>query len=408
MLPTSKTLAAALVTCSLLAAGCGVNSGVIAPLTSDADANLASVYQVKGEAHLVIKRRGGSKDSKLRVLSTVRGLGVQVVSVPMAKLQSTLQELRSDGSIDYVEPARRFQSEATTVTPGAGSYFSQQYAPQLVRAPQAWTKTRGAGVTIAIVDTGVDTQHPDLATHVVEGYNALQHNSDVKDDNGHGTHCAGVAAASANQGLGVAGMAPEARVMPIKVLAADGSGSDAGIAEGITWAVDHGANVLNLSFGGTASSRILGDAVAYALQHGVTVVAAMGNDGTRNRSYPAAYPGVLAVGATDNWDRVAGFSQYGEWISVSAPGVSILSTFPTYHCRLNDRGASSHYAVLNGTSMASPAVAGLAALVRAAHPELNAQQVKARIEQTSARIPGFASFDPRCGSGRIDAERAVS
>ncbi|HEY9855748.1 MAG TPA: S8 family peptidase [Stenomitos sp.] len=397
--------------------GCGVSPAALKGTSTRTVSDRAQVYSVNGEARLVIKRRVGSQSlqvSGVRTLRTVAGLGVQVAAVRLANLDAALSALRSDPSVVYAEPSYRVKAFDLPKTSFKGLGFSvtdpmfgQQYAPQVMHAPEAWSLTRGAGVTVAVVDTGADLTHPDLQGRLVAGYDATTKGNTPKDENGHGTHVAGIIAASANNGTGVVGIAPEAKVMPVKVLSADGSGSDADVADGITWAADHGAQVLNMSLGGPGESQVLEDAVNYALKKGVAVIAAMGNDGTNEMSYPAAYPGVVAVGATDSKDQTADFSQWGEWISVAAPGVQILSTFPTYQVNLNDYGFPQSYATLDGTSMASPAVAGLAALVKARYGSLTPAQLKSRLEAGADKVAGVTAFDPHYGFGRVNALRSL-
>jgi thermitase len=395
-------------------------------LTASADAP-AQVYSEAGQAQVIIKRRPGVVGSfnaasyGLQSVHHVGGLGVQVAKLPASKLNATLERLRRDGNILYAEPAMRVKAydlpseSAGTPTDAVQAenvrvndpLFRQQYAPQITRAPEAWARTAGRGVAIAIVDTGIDTGHPDLRANLVPGYNSLTRNSNAKDDNGHGTHCAGVAAAQAGNNEGITGIAPQAKLMPIKVLAADGGGSDASVAEGIVWAVDHGAEIISLSLGGPGESRVMRDAIVYAQAKGAVVVAAMGNDGTNERSFPAAYPGVIAVGASDARDAIADFSQWGNWITVSAPGVQIMSTMPTYKVDANDYGYPLRYASMDGTSMATPAVAGLAALLKSAHRAATPAQVKARIEQTADKVGGKNGFTPTFGHGRINVAAAL-
>ncbi len=417
MAQTFNALMTSAITMTMLSlVGCGVNPTALKGATAKVSER-AQVYSVNGEARLVIKRRPGVeavKVSGVRPVRSLNALGVQVASVRLANLDSALSALRSDPSVIYAQPSYRVKAFGLPTTGFKGlsfglndPMFGQQYAPQTIRATEAWSVTRGAGVTVAVVDTGVDTTHPEFQGRIVEGYNATTRNGNAKDDNGHGTHVAGIVAAAANNGAGMVGIAPEAKIMPIKVLEADGSGSDAGVADGIVWAADHGAQVINMSLGGPGESKVLADAVEYALKKGVAVLAAMGNDGSNEKSYPAAYPGVLAVGATDDKDAAADFSQWGEWISVSAPGVQILSTFPTYKCNLNEYGFPQDYAVLDGTSMATPAVAGLAALVKARYASLTPAQLKARLEKAADKVPAASGFDPHFGFGRINAPRSL-
>lgn len=404
--------------------GCGhlapSNAGDSLSLASRSD-SAASVTSENGMTQVVLKRRSlvrpfNAAAYGLSSVSTIGGLGVQVAYLPTSKLNATLKRLRADNALLYADPALPMKALGLPSAPVSlldraiqvnDPLYSEQYAPQLTRAPEAWARSTGRGVTVAIVDTGIDTAHPDLQANVVPGYNALRRNTNAKDDNGHGTHCAGVTAAQAGNREGIAGIAPDAKLMPIKVLSANGGGSDAGVADGIVWAVDHGAHVVSMSLGGPGESKVLRDAVNYALSRNVVVVAAMGNDGTNELSYPAAYPGVIAVGASDASDKIAEFSQWGSWISVAAPGVQIMSTLPTYKVDLNNYGYPMRYAAMDGTSMATPAVAGLAALLKSVQPAATPAQVKARIEQSSDKVAGENTFTPHFGHGRINAGAAL-
>ncbi|MBM3274699.1 MAG: S8 family serine peptidase, partial [Candidatus Sericytochromatia bacterium] len=228
---------------------------------------------------------------------------------------------------------------------------------------------------------------------------------------GHGTHVAGIIAAEADNGKGIAGVAPRCRIMPVKVLAFNTKGFDSDVAAGIIWAADHGARVINMSLGGEGGGKALERAVMYAHAKGILVVAAMGNDGEdrnhaygANLNYPAAYQGVLAVGATTPGDGVAGFSNHGRWIGVAGPGARILSTTPTYEVY---DPVQPDYDRLDGTSMATPFASGVAALVLSAYPQLSGQGVK-RILEGSAKDILFGGFDLRTGHGLLDAAAAVA
>jgi thermitase len=276
-----------------------------------------------------------------------------------------------------------------------------------VDAPLAWAQTRGSSdVRIAIVDTGIDAGHPDLAGKVVAASNFTASNT-TSDLSGHGTHVAGIAAADFDNGIGIAGMAPNARLMDIKVLAVDANGQTAGdcadVADGIVWATDHGANVINMSLGSRSPCQAMALAVDYAYSHGALPIAAAGNDGSTARSYPAAFNHVLSVAATTAGDQLASFSNRGaSWVDVAAPGAGIVSTVPTY---ANGTGVID-YGYLSGTSMATPIVSGIAALIWAQMPSGQANRaVEARI---------FASAEPIAGTGTdwryglVDACRAVT
>ncbi|HEY9721523.1 MAG TPA: S8 family peptidase [Oscillatoriaceae cyanobacterium] len=309
-------------------------------------------------------------------------------------------------ALESVQPDYLLHDYATPNDP----MYARQYALKRLEAPAAWDITRGdPKVKIAIVDTGCDTGHPDLRDQIVGSFNSIGWRGalgvgSVRDDNGHGTHCAGIAAAEGNNDEGISGIAPGCKLLVVKALDTQGTGSASDIARGVNWAADHGASVISLSMGTTQDSSVMREAVAHALQKGVVVVAAMGNEGQTLRNYPAAYPGVIAVGATDQSDQVASFSTRGDWISVSAPGVSILSTTPTYPVTLTQEAhLAASYGTMSGTSMATPLVAGVAALVRSAHPNWTPAQVKQDLENTAVGS-GFSSAE---GHGRVDALAAL-
>jgi subtilisin family serine protease len=226
------------------------------------------------------------------------------------------------------------------------------------------------------------------------------------DDHGHGTHCAGIAAAIADNAEGGAGVAPGVGLMSVKVLDARGGGSDATIAEGIVYAADHGAKVASMSLGLYKRSKVIEDALQYALDHDVVLVASAGNNNAENDPVaaphlPSTFPGVIEVAATDAKDAKARFSNFGKTVSVAAPGVDILSTLPTYSV-----GRDLNYGMMSGTSMASPFVAGVAGLVRSQFPNLTNKEVKAKIE-ASADDLGTKGFDTTFGHGRVNALNAV-
>lgn len=305
-----------------------------------------------------------------------------------------VESLRDDPAIaevtlDYARTA--------TVAPDDLAYaYGEQSYLDTVRLPQAWDRTKGStSQVVAVVDSGVDTAHPDLRGRTVAGYNALTPGTAPKDDNGHGTMVAGIAAANTDNGEGVAGAAWTARVMPVKVLDAEGSGYDSDVAEGVVWAADHGARIINLSLGGPHDGAVLHDAVRYATGKGAVVVAAAGNDGDGRAQYPAAYPEVVAVGATDATGRLTDFSSYGDWVDVAAPGAGIVST-----------GPGGGYYVGDGTSFAAPIVSGTVALVRTVHPSLTPAQVASRLRST-ARDAGPRGIDPYYGYGVLDAYAAA-
>lgn len=261
----------------------------------------------------------------------------------------------------------------------------------------------GAGVNVAVIDTGIDCGHPDLAAHCVYGPNlTVKGNKVAFDDHGHGTHVAGTIAARDN-GFGVIGVAPETTLYAVKVLDAKGSGSWSAVASGIIWATRNGIQVINMSLGGSSFSQAIADAVKVASDAGVLVVSAAGNSGCCDRVlYPAKLPESMAVAAVDSLDQRASFSSTGPEVDVAAPGVAILSTVPQGACTLCD---PSGYRTLSGTSMATPHVAGTAALLMS--QGFTAIQAWEQISGTATDL-GFPGFDFFHGWGRVDALSATT
>ena len=290
---------------------------------------------------------------------------------------------------------------------GPDALLDEQWALDTLRLPKAWSTSTGCGTTIAIVDSGVDLDHPDLRDRIVGGIDLVDGDDQPDDENGHGTHVAGIAAAGADNGIGVAGAAPCASIMPVRVLDAEGSGSDETIAEGIRWAAAHGADVINLSLGESGiigrlrAGGAMNDAILDAHEQGAVIVAASGNDGAPHlRNYRIQVP-VIVVGATNAHGDAAEFSNYGDRRMLAAPGEDILSTAPPGRTTIWADGTDG-YEPLDGTSMASPYVAGVAALLVA--QGLDADQVAEVLAET-AQDPGD---DIRLGAGLIDAAAAVT
>ncbi|MCM3186898.1 S8 family peptidase [Priestia megaterium] len=300
----------------------------------------------------------------------------------LLKLYSQLDE------VEYAEPDYTLSASYTPNDP----FFPYQYGPQKVQAPDAWDVTTSNGnIKIAIVDTGIQLNHPELSIKLWPGYNFVEGNLVPNDGNGHGTHVAGIAAALTENGLGIAGMAPSASLIPVRALDNSGNGLLSNIANAITYSTNAGAKVINLSLGSSQSSITLENAVNYAWNQGVVVIAAAGNEASSTPTYPAAYQNVIAVASTDNNDQKSDFSNFGTWVDVAAPGSTILSTY-----------IGSYYAYLSGTSMAAPHVAGLAALL-AAQGQTNLQ-IRNTIQSTCDVIPGTGVY---WTYGRINANRAV-
>jgi thermitase len=334
-------------------------------------------------------------------------------------LDAKLAEYRSRADVVYAEP--NYIATATVLPAPDDPSYNTQWALTTTQAIDGWSLFPGSyglgsGATIGIVDSGVDLAHPDLASQLdtasaadcVDESETCAAGSAL-DDFGHGTHTTGIAAATANNGFGIAGTAFSSRVIPVKVLGAGGGGSYAAVTSGILWAAEHGARVISLSLGGFFYSKTFCDAVRIVTEsHHALVVAAAGNSGSPYLLYPAGCPGAVAVAATDAGDRAATWSNFGRGVFVSAPGVSIYSTYPP-----------SSFATLSGTSMATPAVAGLAALLFGQNRSRTPDDVKRILARSADKVGGvrygaspFArcagcTHHPRYGHGRINVRRAL-
>jgi len=262
-----------------------------------------------------------------------------------------------------------------------------------VNAPAAWPTNQGAGVKIAIVDTGIDPQHPELAGRIAGGYNAVDKQAPWADDHFHGTHVAGIAAAALD-GKGVVGVAPAASLYAVKVLTKDGSGSLFSIMGGLAWCAQNGMQVINMSLGAPQEIPFLEYALQFAYNAGATIVAAAGNDG-KAVNYPAAYKEAIAVSALDQEDKIASFSSRGPQVAFIAPGVKVPSSVPLGH---DPSGVKAY----SGTSMATPHVAGLSALA-VARGSSGPEAVRAALKAAAEKVPGLGSQEQ--GDGVVNAAR---
>jgi len=368
------------------------------------------VYLRNGMARVIVKLEG--EDARPRVASVateangsvvnevhIDGKGAAVVAeVPLEKVDFFVSSLGKVGRVEYAEPNMKFR---TAFTPN-DEYWDLQWNMQIIQADWAWNTTLGdPSVLVAVVDTGIDYTHPDLsANYAPLGYDWVNNDTDPIDDNGHGTHCAGIIAAMTNNRIGVAGLA-QVRVMAEKGLDYYGMGYTDQLAQAIVDAVDKGAKIISMSWGSYFDSELIHEAIAYAYDHQVLLVAAAGNDYSKARHYPASYDEVVAVSATTSRDRKEPFSNYGDWIELSAPG-SAWSTISQDH----SSEFSYPYCLLSGTSMACPHVAGVAALILSRFPNTTRDQLRARLWYSTDDL-GDRGFDIYYGYGRINARKAV-
>jgi thermitase len=347
--------------------------------------------------------------------------GARLIKVPAGKEAQLIQALDRNPAVEYAEP-----DELVTAAATSDEYFPRQYAlynegqsftntagdltvargtvDADVDAVEAWNVTTGGGIKVAVLDSGVASDNPDITPKVVARANFS--NGAIGEDNyGHGTHVAGIVAATHNT-EGVAGVCPNCTILDGKVLNDSGVSTTSGIANALNWAVNNGAKVINMSIGQRTSSRTLETAVNNAWNKGAVLVAAAGNTGSQSKIYPAAYPNVIAVAATDNKDAKAPFSTYGaKWVDVAAPGVNVYSTFPNHDFVLaRQHNRSWGYDVGNGTSMSSPIVAAAAALAWSSHPGATNTSVRANIESTADKISGTGTH---WAHGRVNAHNAT-
>lgn len=302
-------------------------------------------------------------------------------------LNEVVSQLSSDPEVEYAEPD---YPKTIFFTPN-DPLFSKQWWLTKIQAPQAWDITKGkTSIKVAVLDTGISNTHPDLSSKVIIYQNFT--GSSAYDKAGHGTHTAGIIGAITNNALGVSGTA-DVSIMSVKVVGDDGRANSSKFAEGVRWAANNGANIINASLGGPDASTTEKDAIKYAISKGVLIVAAAGNESTNQKMYPAAFDGVIAVAATGESDIKTNFSNYGTWVDIAAPGDGIWST-----------GYPDKYGGGRGTSYSSPIVAGVAALVKASYPNYTATQITDRLCQTADKISGTGT-NWQCG--RVNAYKAV-
>jgi len=315
-----------------------------------------------------------------------------VADVPIAKVAAFSESVRAACFSRYIEPNLKFQASFIPNDP----YWPQQWGTAKIEADWAWNTTKGdSSILVAVIDTGIDWDHPDLAgNYDASGYDWVNMDDDPMDDNGHGTHCTGIIAAMINNGMGIAGLA-QVRVMAEKSLDQSGEGSADDLANAIIHATNQGADIISMSWGGLYHSELVYEALKYAYDSGVLLIASAGNKATYLKVYPAAYKEVVAVTATDQNDDSASFTNYGDWVEVAAPGVNIYSTV-----------WDDSYTSKSGTSMSAAHVAGVAALIWSQFPNMTRDWVRAQLRYAADDL-GDPGFDDYYGYGRINARHAV-
>jgi len=349
------------------------------------------------------------KGSPLEVVVTKRDAdGTPVISTVLADTRTKARGivarlLGRDGTIG-VEMNHRVSIEAYNDT-----YRSQQWALNALKAETVHQETRGTDIRVAVIDTGVKSSHSDLSDRVLSGTDYVSPGTSANDENGHGTHVAGIIAAVHNNSRGIAGFAPRAKILPVRVLDKNGSGTAANVAKGIIYAADRGAKVINLSLGSSQSSTAMQSAVSYAISKNVLVVAAAGNRGCgllgAPTEYPASYTGVVGVGAVTQSITRASYSSCGSWVDVVAPGDRIISTMIQNSVGLGC-SSSANYCTLSGTSFATPYVAATGALA-IAERGWSQSTIASRLQSTATDLAP-AGRDNSTGAGFINPLKLIT
>ncbi|WP_426161560.1 S8 family serine peptidase [Pseudoduganella sp. R-34] len=334
-----------------------------------------------------LKGHGAGKAQKLGQSN------IHIIDVPHGSERAIANKLKHNPHFKFAELDQRVEVSATTNDP----YLGSEWHIGKIGASAAWDKTQGGNITIAILDSGVDASHPDFSGRLVAGYNTYDNNTNTADVCGHGTKAAGSAAAASNNAIGVAGVAGQARIMPVRI-AYNNSGTCyayfSTMASGVTWAADHGARVVNISYANVPTSSAVQSAANYLKGKGGLLFVSAGNYNRDEGFTPTDT--MIPVSATDSADNRASFSSYGAFVALSAPGAGIYTTVQ-----------GGGYGAVNGTSFASPVAAAVAALVMSANPSLSADQVKSILFTTAVDL-GTAGRDIYFGYGRVNASAAVA
>jgi thermitase len=321
---------------------------------------------------------------ELTPVARIAELRIDVLAVDRARMPVVLDALRPDPGVRWAEPDRRVRALRVPNDP----FWPSQWSPRQTHAPAAWERTVGdAQTVVGVVDTGIDAAQPDLRGRVVPGFDFVHGHADPRDDNGHGTAVAGIIAAAGDNGVGVAGYCWRCRLMPLKVLGADGTGLSSDLARGIVWAADNGARVINASLEGPPDDSAVAAAAAYARARGALVIAAAGNDSSSTLGYPAALPGVVSVAASTAGDELYAFSNSGA--ALAAPGMNSTTSL------------GGGYERFLGTSSAAPVVSGIAGLLLGLAPNATLAQLSEALERSAVPMTGVVY-------GRVDAERALN
>ncbi len=314
----------------------------------------------------------------VKELPLVNGLVCELPDVLIYELESTSGIKRIEDDIKFHTSCLKFLFQKRNTPQQKPQEVG--WGVRRIGAPDAWPLSRGSQVSVAVIDTGVQLDHPDLKGRLGKGYNAVSTGRSANDDNGHGTHVAGIIAAADND-IGVVGVAPEVMIHPVKVLDSSGAGSLSDVIEGLEWCIEQQVDLVNMSLGASQASETFREMIKIAAERGIIIVAAAGNSGPTMDSidYPARYPETIAVAASNQQDSIADFSSRGREVDITAPGVEIPSTY-----------LKGEYRSLSGTSMATPHITGTIALLKARKAELNLADIKAILRRSAYELPNYS------------------
>lgn len=346
--------------------------------------------------HVIVTLKDGAnvnlRNSKTIASDTQGHEQVVSMEVPAGQsIEAFIEQLEKNSLVQEVEPDYLVQ---LTYSPNDPEINKSQYHHQKIETKFAWNKTRGSeDVIVAVIDDGIDMSHPDLKNRIVRPFDTVKENNQIAVGV-HGTHVAGIIGSSIDNGIGGAGIAPNTKIMPINVFDGDFAYTSE-IIQGIYYAIEQGAAIINLSLGGYAYSNAFNEAIQDAHQKGIVIVAAAGNEKKETPYYPATYPNVISVASTTPSDSTSEFSNFGKTIDIAAPGSSVYSTLP--------KGA---YGFMDGTSMAAPMISGVAALLKSSEPALSNREIENRLFTTADDL-GVAGKDSMFGHGRVNARKAL-
>jgi subtilisin family serine protease len=380
-----------------------VTLSLVVPLSSKPIyATNDGVKEIGKTNQIIVKLKRPTQKTKIgdfKVVENDVGNNSSLVSVEVPEkenVKNVVKEINSREEVEYAEPDYKVKVNSIPNDP----LYQRQWFHQVIKSEEAWNITKGSSnVIVAVIDDGIDLEHKDLSSQIVSPYDIYNDTDKYINVGEHGTHVAGIIAASTNNLTGGSGVAPNVKIMPINVFNVDKNGEEGAyisdIIRGIYYAINHGAKIISMSLGEYYKSIALNFAIQDAYERGLVIVAAAGNDHSSDKCYPASYDHVISVASTDFNDKISSYSNYGDSIDISAPGSDILSTLP-----------DDEYGTMSGTSMATPMVSGVAALIWSLHPNFTNYQVINYLLNSTDDLGAYGK-DTIFGWGRVNAVKAL-